>query len=153
MKVMQNERIKLYHWFLFMICFVSTSVAGIASTLMSVYLPVAVKDLLGEKSATDLNQISVYINAFFILGGAVGGFVSGIIGDKAGKKKAAIFAIFCYGFFTLATGYMPNWMGVVFCRFMTGFGFGGVLVTTTTLMIEEWPLKSRAIFMGFLSIS
>jgi MFS family permease len=150
---MQNEKIKLYHWLLFGICFLSTSVAGIASTLMSVYLPVAVKDLLGEKTVEDLNQISAYINAVFILGGAVGGFVSGIIGDKAGRKKAAIFAIACYGFFTLITGYMPNWRGVVLCRFFTGFGFGGVLVTTTTLMIEEWPIKSRAIFIGILSIS
>lgn len=150
---MQNEKIKLYHWLLFGICFLSISVAGIASTLMAVYLPVAVKDLLGEKSVEDLNQISAYINAVFILGGAIGGFVSGIIGDKTGRKKAAIFAIACYGFFTVITGYMPSWLGVVFCRFFTGFGFGGVLVATTTLMVEEWPPKTRAIFIGILSIS
>jgi MFS family permease len=35
----------------------------------------------------------------------------------------------------------------------TGFGFGGVLVTTTTVMMEEWPAKTRAIFVGILSIS
>ncbi|MEJ7587786.1 MAG: MFS transporter [Ferruginibacter sp.] len=29
----------------------------------------------------------------------------------------------------------------------------GVLVTTTTLMMEEWPKKTRAIFIGILSIS
>ena len=36
---------------------------------------------------------------------------------------------------------------------LVGFGLGGVLVTTTTLMMEEWPKKSRAIFVGILSIS
>jgi MFS family permease len=48
---------------------------------------------------------------------------------------------------------MPNWWGVVICRFFSGFGLGGVLVTTTTIMMEEWPKKSRAIFIGFLSIA
>ena len=150
---MQQEKIRLYHWLLFGISFLSTAIAGVASTLMSVYLPVAVKDLLGEKSAGDLNQISAYINAVFILGGALGGFVAGMIGDRYGRKFAAIFAIACFGISTLLTGYMPDWRGVVICRFFTGFGFGGILVATTTLMVEEWPVSTRAIFIGILSIS
>ena len=48
---------------------------------------------------------------------------------------------------------MPNWWGVVICRFFSGFGLGGVLVTTVTIMMEEWPQKTRAIFIGILSIS
>jgi len=48
---------------------------------------------------------------------------------------------------------MPNWWAVVICRFFSGFGLGGVLVTTTTIMIEEWPKKTRAIFIGILSIA
>ncbi len=149
----QDERIKFYHWLLFLICFFGTAFAGVVSTLMSVYLPVAVKDLLGNKSENEINNISAYINAIFIFGGSIGGFICGIISDKAGRKKGLIIAIACYGFFTIFTGYMPTWWGVAICRFFSGFGLGGVLVTTTTLMMEEWPKKSRAIFMGFLSIS
>jgi MFS family permease len=148
-----EEKIKPYHWLLFAICFLGTAFAGTVSTLMSVYLPVAVKDLLGDKSDNELNNISAYINAVFILGGSFGGFISGIISDKRGRKTGVIFSIACYGVFTILTGYMPNWWAVVICRFFSGFGLGGVLVTTTTLMMEEWPKKSRAIFMGFLSIS
>jgi MFS family permease len=142
-----------YHWLLFAICFLGTAFAGIISTLMSVYLPVAVKDLLGDKSENELNTISAYINAIFIFGGAFGGFISGIISDKAGRKAGVILSIACYGLFTVLTGYMPNWWAVVICRFFSGFGLGGVLVTTTTLMIEEWPQKTRAIFIGILSIA
>ena len=148
-----GEKITSYHWVLFIICFFGTAFAGTVSTLMSVYLPVAVKDLLGDKNDHELNNISAYINAVFILGGSFGGFISGIISDKAGRKTGIIFSIACYGVFTILTGYMPNWWGVVICRFFSGFGLGGVLVTTTTIMMEEWPKKSRAIFMGFLSIS
>jgi len=120
---------------------------------MSVYLPVAVKDLLGNKSTDELNTISAYINAIFILGGAMGGFTTGIICDKAGRKKALLFSTGVLGLFTVLTGYMPNWLLVVVCRFFTGFGLGAVLVTTTTIMMEEWPEKTKAIFIGFVSIA
>ncbi len=149
----QGESITGYHWLLFTICFFGTAVAGTVSTLMSVYLPVAVKDLLGDKSEDELNNISGYINSIFIFGAAIGGFISGIISDKTGRKTAVIFSIACYGLFTILTGYMPNWWAVVVCRFFSGFGLGGVLVTTTTLMMEEWPKKTRAIFIGILSIA
>ena len=149
----QKEKITGAHWILFTICFLGTVFAGMVSTLMSVYLPVAVKDLLGEKSNDEINNISAYINSIFIFGGAAGGFISGIISDKAGRKTGVISSIACYGLFTILTGYMPHWWGVVICRFFSGFGLGGVLVTTTTLMMEEWPQKSRAIFVGILSIA
>jgi len=148
----ENEKIKTYHWLLFVICFLGTAFAGTISTLMSVYLPVAVKDLLGPKSDNELNNISAYINSIFIFGGAFGGLISGIISDKAGRKTAVIISIACYALFTILTGYMPNWWGVVICRFFSGFGLGAILVTGTTIMIEEWPEKTRAIFIGFLSI-
>ena len=149
----EDEKITSYHWLLFAICFLGTAFAGTISTLMSVYLPVAVKDLLGNKNITELNTISAYINAVFIFGGSVGGFVCGIISDKAGRKAGIIVSIGSYGIFTILTAYMPNWWGVVICRFFSGFGLGGVLVTTVTLMMEEWPQKTRAIFIGILSIS
>ena len=72
-----SENVKPYHWLLFFICFFGTAFAGTVSTLMSVYLPVAVKDLLGNVSDDELNNISAYINAVFILGGSIGGFISG----------------------------------------------------------------------------
>lgn len=153
MKPAHDETITAYHWLLFAICFLGTVFAGIVSTLMSVYLPVAVKDLLGDKNQGELNTISAYINSIFIFGGALGGFISGIISDKAGRKTGVIFSIGCYGVFTILTGYMPNWWAIVICRFFTGFGLGAVLVSTTTLMIEEWPQKTRAIFIGILSIA
>jgi MFS family permease len=149
----QEEKISAYHWILFTVCFLAVAFGGVVSTLMSVYLPVAVKDLLGNKNLEELDTISAYINAVFILGGAFGGFIAGFISDRAGRKKSLIFSIALLGVFTLLTGYMPNWMAVVACRFFTGCGLGAVLVTTTTIMMEEWPPKTRAIFMGILSIA
>lgn len=144
---------KSYLGTLFVICFLSVLFGGIVSTLMAVYLPVAVRDLLGNKSANELNRISAFINAAFVFGWAIGGFVWGWIGDRIGRKQTIIFSVACYGLFTLLTAYLPGWSAVVLCRFLSGFGMGGVLVATTTIMVEEWPEKTRAIFLGILSIS
>lgn len=83
----QGEKPVQYHWVLFTICFLSTAVGGTVSTLMSVYLPVAVIDLLGTKNTDELNNIGAYINSIFILGGTFGGFAAGILCDKAGRKR------------------------------------------------------------------
>ena len=147
------EKINGYHWLMFLICFFGTAFAGTISTLMSVYLPVAVADLSGTQNPEEINQVSAYINAIFIFGGAFGGLFAGWLSDQSGRKPAVIFSIACCGIFTILTGFMTEWWEVVGCRFLSGFGLGAVLVTTTTLMMEEWPPRSRAIFMGILSIS
>jgi MFS family permease len=134
-----------YRVILFAICFLSSALGGTVSTLMSVYLPVVVKDLQGNLPPNEINSISGYINAIFIFGWALGGFTWGVISDKMGRKTALLMAISCYGIFTILTGQMPTWWGVVLCRFMSGFGVGGVLVTTITLISEVWPAKSKAV--------
>jgi MFS family permease len=72
----------------FTLCFVSSVLGGSVSTLMSVYLPVVVKDLQGDVAAGQLNSISGFINALFIFGWAIGGFTWGYVSDKIGRKKA-----------------------------------------------------------------
>jgi len=147
-----NKPTNLYLGLLFTICFLCSALGGTVSTLMSVYLPVAVRELLGDRT-TELNAISGYINALFIFGWAFGGFTWGIIGDTLGRKKSLLFAITCYGIFTVLTGFMHNWWGVMLCRLMSGFGVGGVAVASYTLLSEVWPAKTKAIFIGILSIA
>lgn len=138
---------------LFVICFLSSALGGTVSTLMSVYLPVVAKDLLATTDQVRLNNISAYISSLFLYGWALGGFTWGVTCDRIGRKKALLLAIACYGSFTVLTGMMPNWWGVVICRFMSGFGVGGVLVAAFTLFSEVWPQKTKAVFIGILSIA
>jgi len=146
------ERISTYLWVLFGICFFSNVLGGTVSTLMSVYLPVVVRDLLGNVTDDRLNQVSAYINALYILGWAVGGFSWGIISDKIGRTKSLVFSIGGYGLFTFLLRYTNAWEMVVLLRMVTGFCVGGVLVITATFLSEVWPEKTRAIFLGVLSI-
>jgi predicted MFS family arabinose efflux permease len=151
---LQKTQVKTGHLFaLFSICFLSSAFGGAVSTLMSVYLPVVVKEMQGHKSPAELNYLSGSINSLFIFGWAIGGFFWGLISDKIGRKKSFILAVASYGIFTILTGYMTNWYGIMACRFFSGFGVGGDLVIAFTLLSEVWPQKSRAVYTGFLSIS
>src|ERR1700710_2062880 len=89
----------------FIICYISIMFSGISSMLMSVYLPVAVKDLLGNVTDERMNYISAYINSIFIFGSMFGGFAWGFICDKIGRSKAVIFSTALYALFTILTAF------------------------------------------------
>jgi MFS family permease len=137
----------------FIICFIATAICGSVSTLMSNYLPVAVKDLLGDVSGQKYDSISALINALFLYGWMLGGIAWGVLCDKLGRAKAIIFCTAFYAVFTVLTGYATTWFWVVVCRFLSGFGVGGVLLTTNVLILEIWPAKRRTVAVGMLSIS
>src|SRR5665213_3020526 len=136
----------------FVICFISIMFSGIASMLMSVYLPVAVKDLLGNVAEEKMNNVGAFINSVFIFGSMFGGFAWGFICDKIGRSKAVIFSTALYGLFMVLTAFPSSWLMVGIYRFMTGFGVGGVIVTTNILIAELWPGKKRAIALGIVCL-
>ena len=139
-------------WLTFTICFLGNVMGGTTSTLMSVYLPVVVKDMLGEVSEAKLNQTSALINALYFIGWAIGGFTWGVISDRMGRSKSLALAINMFGVFTLLTSFASSWELVMASRFFCGFGVGGMMVINTTLLSEVWPKKTRAIIIGIVSI-
>lgn len=139
-------------WISFAICFLCNISAGLISTLMSVYLPVVVRNLSGNVSADELNYISANINSLYIAGWALGGFFWGFISDKIGRVKALAISVGSFGLFTLLISFAPSWEMVVTFRLLSGLAVGGILVITPTLLFEIWPSRSRAVMIGIDSI-
>lgn len=150
--VIVAEKISGYHWLLFVICFLGNILAGMSSTLMSVYLPVVVKDLLGPVDEGQMGFVSAYINALYFVGWAIGGLAWGFIGDRIGRARSLALAVSMYGLFTFLKSFAPSWEILLVFQFFCGFGVGGVLVINTTLLSEVWPEKTKAVFIGILSI-
>jgi len=148
----ETEKISDYLWLMFAICFLGNVLAGMASTLMSVYLPVVVKDLLGPVDDSQLNNMSAYINALYFIGWAIGGLVWGFISDRIGRANSLALAVMTYGVFTFMKSVAPSIEFIFVFQFFCGFGVGGVLVVNTTLLSEVWPSATRAVFIGLLSI-
>src|SRR5580692_12679065 len=94
---------------LFAICFVSSLFGGVVSTLMSVYLPVAVRDLLGPVSDKELNDVSAAINSVFIFGWMFGGVIWGLICDRIGRARTVMLSTLFYGMFTVLTAAATSW--------------------------------------------
>jgi MFS family permease len=82
-----------------------------------------------------------------------GGVIWGLVCDRLGRAKSVMLSTFCYGLFTVLTAAAPSWWLVTGCRLLSGFGVGGVLVTTTMMVSESWTGKGRAVALGILSIS
>ncbi len=148
----KQERITTYLWLMFFVCFLGNVLAGMASTLMSVYLPVVVTEFTGKTDEASLSEISAYINVLYFVGWAVGGFVWGYVGDKIGRARSLALAVSMYGLFTFLMGLAPSWEMIMLFQFFCGFGVGGVLVVNTTLLSEVWPVKTRSIFIGILNV-
>ena len=146
------EKISTYLWSMFGICFLGNVLGGTASTLMSVYLPSVVTELLGQVNEEHLNQVSAYISALYFVGWAIGGLIMGVIGDRIGRARTLVMSVCLYGLFTLLIGFASSWKMVIVFRFLCGFGVGGMMVINTTLLSEAWPQRTRAVFIGILSI-
>ena len=147
-----TKKISAYLWLTFALCFLGNVLGGTASTLMSVYLPVLTKDILGIVEESQVSRVSAYISGFYFIGWAIGGLALGAIGDRIGRVKSLALSLGIYGLFTFLIAFATSWEMVMFFRFFCGFGVGGMLVINTTFLSETWPEKSRAIFIGILSI-
>jgi MFS family permease len=139
-----------YHLLAFFCCWLGGIFDGMDSTIMSVTLPVAIGELLGETTPEKIGSIGSWVTSLFLLGWTLGGFLFGYVSDRFGRIKAMVGSILLYSLFTGLAGLSENWWQLAACRFLTGLGIGGELVSITTFLTEVWPERSRAVAVGML---
>ncbi|GAB3512206.1 MFS transporter [Emticicia fontis] len=138
----------------FILCLLSYAIGGTVSTLMSVYLPVAIPELLKEEvSEARLGEVGAYISAVSLYGWMIGGILFGVVSDRIGRKKVLVLVTGLYGIATLLTVFVPDWYMLMAYRFFSGMGVGGVLLVTTVYISEIWIEKTRPIIVGILAVA
>lgn len=140
-----------YLWGLFALCFIGNVMGGTVSTLMSVYLPVVVTDIASGNNI-EIGQLSALLSALYFVGWAIGGLTMGIVGDRIGRVRSLAIAILVFGLATVLLRFGQSWSMIIALRFIAGYGVGAMLVLNTTLLSEVWPEKTRAVFLGILSV-
>jgi MFS family permease len=141
------------NWLAFTLCVLAYACGGALSTLMSVYLPVAVPELLSKSLfINDLETISASINAAFIFGWMFGGLLFGILSDKIGRIKTLFLSTFMSGLFTVLIVGVTSWQLLFLYRFLTGFGVGGILLVTTVYLSEIWKNDNKQVILGILAV-
>ncbi|SDE30490.1 Predicted arabinose efflux permease, MFS family [Dyadobacter soli] len=140
-------------WLAFGLCVVAYALSGTVSTLMSVYLPVAIPELKGAAvSEAELGEIGAYVNAVYLYGWMCGGLLFGVVSDRIGRKKSLTLVTALYGISTCLVTIVPDWYSLLAIRFTAGMGVGGVLLITTVYISEIWEDRSRAVILGVLAV-
>ncbi len=107
-------------------------------------------------AGTPNGTISLYKNitfAAFLLGGALGGVLFGMLSDRIGRKKTMSLTIIMYSLFTCVSAFSGVWWHMVIFRFLVAMGVGGEWAVASTMVAEEFPSKARARVSGIFHAS
>lgn len=89
----------------------------------------------------------------FLAGGALGGAVFGVLGDRWGRRRVMILTILLYSIFTALTAAAQTWEQLAALRFLVAMGVGGEWAVAAALVAEVFPERSRAAASGLFHAS
>ncbi len=85
--------------------------------------------------------------SFSLLGMLVGGFLSGYLADKFGRKHVMNVSIMIYAILTVPIFFVRSYDAFALCRIFSGVGVGAVIPLSVTIVSEYAPTKHRGIFV------
>lgn len=91
--------------------------------------------------------------ASFLIGGAFGGILFGMLSDRIGRTKTMILTILMYSCFTCVTAFAQAWWHMVVLRFLVAMGVGGEWAVASAMVAEVFPKKARAWSLGIFHAS
>ncbi len=89
----------------------------------------------------------------FLLGGAFGGVLFGMLSDKIGRSKTMIITILFYSAFTCVTAFAQAPWQMVVLRFFVAMGVGGEWAVASAMVAEVMPKRSRAVMSSIFHAS
>jgi MFS family permease len=109
---------------------------------------------LGEEARR--SRAALYNNVAlgaFLLGGAVGGILFGVLSDKLGRKRTLSLTILFYSLFTCLSAFSMEWWHLAGLRFLVAMGVGGEWAVASSLVFEVFPRRARAHVGGIFHAS
>ena len=103
-----------------------------------------------QKVDTPVGTWLSIINASWLLGAAVGGWLFGWLGDFLGRVRAMVFSVLAYALFTGLIGLAQNPWQIVGLRFLAALGMGGEWALGVALVMESWPHSWRPLLAGLI---
>ena len=114
----------------------------------------AMPNLLGVSPDNDLVRIwNDRAFGFFLLGGAFGGVVFGMISDRIGRARTMIFTILFYSLFTCLSAFSQEPWHMVVLRFLVAMGVGGEWAVASAMVAEVMPKRSRPVMSSIFHAS
>ena len=104
-------------------------------------LPELAPDVAGSSAEESYFK---YASSAFLIGGALGGILFGMLSDRIGRTRTLIYTILMYSLFTGLTALSQNWWQMCAFRFLMAMGTGGEWAVGVALVAEVFPMRSRA---------
>ena len=89
----------------------------------------------------------------FLLGGAFGGVLFGMLSDRIGRSKTMIITILFYSGFTCVTALANAPWQMVVLRFFVAMGVGGEWAVASAMVAEVMPARSRPVMSSIFHAS
>ncbi|GAF93319.1 unnamed protein product, partial [marine sediment metagenome] len=89
----------------------------------------------------------------FLVGGALGGILFGVVSDRIGRTQTMILTILMYSCFTCVTAFAQTWWQMAALRFLVAMGVGGEWAVASAMVAEVFPKRARAWSLGIFHAS
>ncbi|HZW32234.1 MAG TPA: MFS transporter, partial [Isosphaeraceae bacterium] len=112
--------------------------------------------MLGELAGGGTSAIEWQANvgfAAFLLGGAAGGLIFGVLGDRYGRVRTMAATILVYSIFSALTAFARAAWHVHVLRFLVALGTGGEWAIAAALVAETFPAHARTAASGLFHTS
>lgn len=97
-----------------------------------------------EASDGDIAYYGNIAYGAFLVGGALGGVLFGMLSDRIGRQLTMIFTILMYSAFTCISAFSVSWWDMACYRFLVGLGVGGEWAVASALVAEVFAQRARA---------
>ncbi len=143
-----------YQWLVFLIASLGWAFDTFEGQIFAVFKSPAMSDLLG---VAENNPSVAWFGsagfASFLIGGAFGGLVFGILADRIGRRQSMVWSILTYSIFTGLHYFARSPWQIVTLRFFVAMGVAGEWAIAASFVAEVFPKKARAMAGGIFHAS
>ena len=99
--------------------------------------------LSADDLASEIKRWGDIMQAFFLAGGTLGGWMFSSLADKQGRRPVMVLTILCYSIFSGLTALATSLWEVAALRFLVAMGVAGEWAVGAALVAEVFPLQAR----------
>jgi MFS family permease len=133
-----------YHWLVLFLASAGWVFDVYEGQIFNITSKQMLRDIVpGVSEATITHDTDVAFSVFLV-GGALGGVISGMMADRYGRKPVLVWTIIVYSIFSGLTYAVNAWWQVLVLRFLVAMGVAGAWSVAAALVAEVFPTRIRA---------